>query len=153
MDNKGFTLIELIFVILILGVILAFSLPNISSTLQKNKKDQMIVDAKDMVEKTKTYMLTYSAYPTASDSDKKREFFLKDIDPREEIKTSPYGLEYDRDVSKVTVTYVKNSGLVTYKYEIVLQDKNTTEQTKNNKLESTLEDLNSSDKYDIITVN
>ena len=98
-------------------------------------------------------MLTYSAYPTDSDPGKKREFLLKDIDPREEIKTSPYGLDYDRDNSKIIVKYVKNSGLVTYKYEIILQDNNTTEPTKNNKLESTLEDLNSSDKYDKITVN
>ena len=148
-NKKGFTLIELIFVILILGIILAFSLPNISSTLQKNKKDQMIVDAKDMVEKTMTFMLTYSAYPTAGE----REFLLKDIDPREEIKTSPYGLDYDRDNSKIIVKYVKNSGLVTYQYKIILQDKNPEEATKINKLESTLEELNDSNKYDKITVN
>ena len=52
-NNKGFTLIELMVVISLLAIILAFALPNISSTLERNKKDQMINDAKDMVDKAK----------------------------------------------------------------------------------------------------
>ena len=48
-SEKGFTLVELIVIIVIIGVILVFTLPNITSVLERNKKEQMIADAKDMV--------------------------------------------------------------------------------------------------------
>lgn len=58
-NKKGFTLIELIVIIVLLGVIMVFALPNITSTLERNKKDKMILDAQDMVEKYKNYMLNF----------------------------------------------------------------------------------------------
>lgn len=112
-NNKAFTLIELMVVISLLAIILAFALPNISSTLERNKKDQMINDAKDMVDKAKI-----------SDCIKNDEkCFLKDIDLKEEIKTSPFGDEYDRGSSYV-VRYedVKNE-VITYTYNVYLKVK------------------------------
>ena len=94
-NNKAFTLIELMVVISLLAIILAFALPNISSTLERNKKDQMINDAKDMVDKAKIS-------DCIKNTESKYKCFLKDIDPKEEIKTSPFGNEYDR-----TNSYVK----------------------------------------------
>lgn len=115
-NNKAFTLIELMVVISLLAIILAFALPNISSTLERNKKDQMINDAKDMVDKAK---ISDCIKNTKSEN----KCFLKDIDPKEEIKTSPFGNEYDRDRS-----YVVRSGsedventVITYTYNVYLE--------------------------------
>ena len=45
-SKKGFTLIELLAVIIILAVIMTVAIPNIMGTLDKNKKDSFIKDAK-----------------------------------------------------------------------------------------------------------
>lgn len=45
-NQKGFTLIELLAVIIILAIIMTVAIPNILGTLEKNKKDSVIKDAK-----------------------------------------------------------------------------------------------------------
>ncbi len=114
-SKKGFTLVELIVIIVIIGVILVFTLPNITSVLERNKKEQMIADAKDMVDKAKNKMIKTADYPTGSDC---KSFKLSDIDEREEIKTSPYGNSYNRNSSNVEICLKSNQ----YEYTITLKD-------------------------------
>ena len=121
-NKEGFTLIELIIAISILAVIIAFTLPNITSTLENYKKEQMIIDAKDMVEKAKNYILTGKATYPKNENDC-IELKLDDFDPRVEIKDSPYGGGYDRENSNVKVC-IKNNG---YIYNVNLKAKSKEE--------------------------
>lgn len=144
MDKKGFTLIELILVIGIIGVILAFAIPNVTTTLEKNKKDQMIADAKDMAEKAKNYILIKGC-PTD-------KLYLNSLDTNKEIKDSPYGGEYNREQSYVSVDCDNN------KYSIFLTSNNVTlfdsgDSSVSNPLPVELSKLNSDKKYDYIKVN
>lgn len=138
MDKKGFTLIELILVIGIIGVILAFAIPNVTTTLEKNKKDQMIADAKDMAEKAKNCLLTKGYDACQSQS-------LNDLDTRNEIKDSPYGEKYDRNTSKVDIKKNGNENEYEYEYHITLTDG----KMKISNVE--LNELNGNDKYNKIT--
>lgn len=140
MDKKGFTLIELILVIGIIGVILAFAIPNVTTTLEKNKKDQMIADAKDMAEKAKNYILIKGC-PTD-------KLYLNSLDTNKEIKDSPYGGEYDRKGSYVMVNCKEN------KYYIFLTTNNrNVTLSDSNKVPVELSELNSNNKYNYIKVN
>lgn len=138
MDKKGFTLIELILVIGIIGVILAFAIPNVTTTLEKNKKDQMIADAKDMAEKAKNCLLTKGFEACNSRT-------LDQLDTRNEIKDSPYGEKYDRENSYVDITKNGAENEHEYKYYITLTDG----KMKISNIE--LNVLNGKEKYNKIT--
>ena len=45
-NKNGFTLIEMLAVVLILGILITVAIPNIIATLDRNKKDTFIKDAK-----------------------------------------------------------------------------------------------------------
>lgn len=141
MNRKGFTLIELILVIGIIGVILAFAIPNVTGTLQRNKKDQMIEDAKDMVEKARNYVLMNNS---CDNNDNEIELTLVKLDSRHEILTSPYGKDYNREKSYVNVE-CKTEGNVFYVY---LTDDTMVLSDGTNSLESSL--LNSDEKYNYV---
>ena len=49
MDKKGFTLIELLGVIVILSIIMLIAVPNITSVLERNKKETYLADAKKLI--------------------------------------------------------------------------------------------------------
>ena len=55
MKNKGFTLVELVAVIAILGIIALIATPNILKLISDGKKEQFVTDAKEMISKTKYY--------------------------------------------------------------------------------------------------
>lgn len=61
MNNKGFTLVELIAVVVIMGIIAIIATPNIVRMVDNGKKDKFIADAKTLISKTK-YQIKLEKY-------------------------------------------------------------------------------------------
>lgn len=49
MNRRGFTLIELLATVMILSLIMLVAVPNVMSTIDKNKQDTYVEDAKQMI--------------------------------------------------------------------------------------------------------
>lgn len=144
MNKKGFTLIELIVVVVIIGAILLFALPNITSTLERNKKDEMINDAKDAIEKAKNYLLTHKECSDKLKNNGTVYVRLDTIDSSNDIKDSPFGSDYYRENSCVIIKIVyDDDGSSSYVYGVNLI-------TDNWYLSAESSQLNSSNKYTLI---
>ena len=61
MNKKGFNLIELIAVVVIMSIIAIIATPNIINMIDKGKKDQYITNAKEFISKA-TYMYKQDKY-------------------------------------------------------------------------------------------
>lgn len=97
MNSKGFTLIELIAVVVIMAIIALIATPNIVGMLDNGKKTDYISYANEMISKA-TYMYKQEKY--------KKEFENGNTIKLENIKgienyDDPYGSEYDRQNSYV----------------------------------------------------
>ena len=68
MNNKGFTLIELLAVIIILAVIMTVAIPNVLGTLEKNKKDSFIKDARNAITSCEYTMRSEKKYEYPDDT-------------------------------------------------------------------------------------
>ena len=102
MNKKGFTLIELIAVVVIMSIIAIIATPNIINMIDKGKKDQYITNAKEFISKA-TYMYKQDKYrndTTYFSADGK--ISLKNIEgiKIEDLK-DPYGFNYDTNNSYI----------------------------------------------------
>ena len=103
-NSKGFTLIELIAVVVILGVIMLIAVPNILATLEKNKKETFLKDAQLLVSAAE-YKLSSDTSVPEPDTYNIIIFKLSDL-PTAALSESPYGTNYSQ--SKSFVAVVKN---------------------------------------------
>ena len=67
-DNKGFTLVEVLAVIVILGVLMAIMIPSVGNIIQKNKSDSYDSLKKSLVAAAKVY-ISDNRYEITIDSD------------------------------------------------------------------------------------
>lgn len=92
-NNKGFTLVETIAVIIILGVVLSIAVPSITNVVKSTNKNRMISDAETFASKAKEM---YESDTIGIDINNKS---LKEIT---ELRKSPFGKEYCTNDSTVT---------------------------------------------------
>ena len=139
MNKKGFTLVELLGIIVILSLIMFIAIPNISSLVQKNKRNTYIVDAKKMVSLVQ-YDLRKGSKEKPNNGEEVK-ITLKALSTSDVEKDSD-GNEYDLDRSYVKVT--RENGYLIYYVQLV--------SCKNSScagiIETKSDNLDSDNKYD-----
>lgn len=72
-NNKGFTLVELLAMLVVLGILMGVTIPNITGILSQSKKSAFLEDATKMVENTKiqvaTHKIGYDKFPKINDGE------------------------------------------------------------------------------------
>lgn len=120
-NNKGFTLVETIAVIIILGVVLSIAVPSITNVVKSTNKNRMISDAKTFASKAKEM---YESDTIGIDINNKS---LKEIT---ELGKSPFGKEYCTNTNDSTVRCIEKDKNVTC--NVVLKDENGNQVTITN---------------------
>ncbi len=115
MNRKGFTLVELLAMLVVLGILMAVTIPNITGILNQSKTNIIKDDVAKMVDTAKMKI--------ASDEDIKNPktgkciaFTLNALDKNDDFKSGANGGKYDKFNSYVIVKRENNE----YKYYVTL---------------------------------
>ncbi len=117
-NQKGFTLIELLAVIIILAIIMTVAIPNIIGTLDKNKKDSFVKDAKRAITSCEYTIRTEKKYdyPDEVTAVVFPLSKLKNLD----LEVSSFDTYYSLDDSFVAITKDKVGTAYEYVYYVHL---------------------------------
>ena len=101
-NEDGFTLIELLAVVVILAVIMTLAIPNIVSTINRNKKEVFIEDAKKFQAAAEYKVVNDRSLqlPTTTSA---LVLTLEEVD-KAGIESSPYSTNYSTTKSYVVIT-------------------------------------------------
>lgn len=130
MNKKGFTLVELLAVLVILGVIMMIAIPTMMSTLDNNKKKTYVSDAKRFAtlaelqfkksnEDVKTCTMSITSCMDNDDYGYVKSYYLKDVNDGT-ITNDPDGGSYNIDRSHIDILKVNTNGYSEYKYYVYL---------------------------------
>ena len=79
-NNKGVTLTELLIVIVVMGIIAAFSVPAVGSIIENTKKDAVLADALTIESAAKLYCSSNSCTTTQSLSKTELATYIQGLD-------------------------------------------------------------------------
>lgn len=129
-NNKGFTLVELLAVIVVLAIVMGLAVVGITSVLDSTRKSAMLADAKSFLEaahglvraeETKVLLGETSSIAPKCGAGNSKEISLETLQATMEQggKKSPYGNDYQSG-TKVIVESVPAD--CSYKYSVFLDD-------------------------------
>ena len=127
MNNKGFTLVELLATVALLGILMLIAVPNVVGVVNKNKSKTYVEDAKKLVSlaeyKVRADPENYK--PTSSTGPKcfKMSFLSAD-----DFSSAPNGGCYDDQQSYVVVSWGSNK----VNYKVQLLERKTCDKSGNN---------------------
>ena len=154
-NKKGFTLIELIAVVVILGIIMLIAVPNILSTLEKNKKETFLKDAQLLVSAA-DYKLSSDTKVPEPDTYNIIIFKLSDL-PTAALAESPYGTNYSQSKSFVAVVKNKSDSGTTFDRQYFVHllacttEDCSVDSDENRGINLTMmDDLNTSRRFDMV---
>lgn len=116
LNNKGFTLVELLAAMVILAAIMVIAVPNVMGILNNSKADAYVEDAKKMLSLAEYKVRANPSLRPASGSCR---ILLKNLD-NSEFKSAPNNGEYDQEKSFVMVTRKDEAGKKRYEYSVTI---------------------------------
>ena len=119
MKNKGFTLVEVLAMLVVLGIIVGITMPNITGILENQKVNTIIGDAKKMINSAKTEVLTNNDVYLPKENNQCVVLDLSKIDKNSDIKADADDEEYDRVNSFILIKFKDKK----YEYHVRLAAK------------------------------
>ena len=116
--KKGFTLVELLATITILGIIMLIAVPNVINIINNNKKTTYIEDAKRLVALAEAKFRSDGSFIRPKHTMDCTEIYLSDLD-KSTLSEAPEGGTYDETASYVVVKYDAVKG---YQYMVQLKE-------------------------------
>ena len=107
MNKKGFTLVELLAVITLVAIIGGLAVPNVLSSINNNKKNSFLLDAKRMVAKAE-YLISKNRSDREEAKTSGIIYSYDDLNADGEFNTNSDGGTYDSDTF-VKVTFSNNT--------------------------------------------
>ena len=114
MKKRGFTLVELLVMLVVLGILTAITIPNVVGILQNNREDAMFDDAYRLYELVLAKDAVTKIKPTSDSVCKK--ITMESLDLNQDFKSSPNGGTYNKEDSYVLIKRVTDAGVIKYKY-------------------------------------
>ena len=115
-SNKGFTLVELLAAIVIMGILILIAAPTIVNMVNNNRDKMYIVDAQKLISLTENKINASSSIIEKPDSDQAIIISMNYLS-KEEFDVAPNRGEYVLDASYVVVT--NNKGKLEYSVAII----------------------------------
>lgn len=120
MNNKGFTLVELLATISLLAVLTMIAVPNIIGIVNRNKNKTYVEDAKKLVSLAEYKVRTNPKLKPSNVGDSKC-LYMSTLGKSDFDTTAPNGGKYNEDLSYVKVQMIRNNdNSVSLKYSVTL---------------------------------
>lgn len=130
MNNKGFTLVELLATISLLAVLTMIAVPNIIGIVNRNKNKTYIEDAKKLVSLAE-YKIRTNPKLKPSNVGESQCLYMSTLGKSDFDTTAPNGGKYDESKSYVRVRMESVEGTLSLKYSVTLVEDKDSKENKN----------------------